>query len=49
MLAVIDTQSGESATVALADVAADMSRYVLSDDTGDSSVITAGPAGDGSR
>lgn len=49
MLAVVDARSGEPATVALADVAADLSRYVLTDDTGDSGVITAGPAGDGSR
>jgi hypothetical protein len=48
-LSVVDTQSDEATTVALADVAADMGRYELLGPAGDSGVITGGPEGGGSR
>lgn len=49
LLAVVDTQSGEAATVALADVAADMGRYQLLGPAGDSAVISDPAQGGGSR
>jgi hypothetical protein len=48
-LSVVDTQSGEVTTVALADVAADMSRYEPLGPVSDSGVITGAPEGGGSR